>query len=243
MDSQSLGNVLAILRMMKNEDNGKSTSQIIREWAGSGASDQAVLKIASYICEEIDLARITVTSSQLSEEAKEGILSVLNRTSSAFSINGMHNSWGNFINDISSFTSSLVILLSALSIDSTQVPEDVKDIIKEIHDLMIEFDDPHIDPLLRDVAKRHLQTLSTLLQHIPIFGMEAAMTAYFEMIMKLRRVDSGTSEEAHKKAEPLWKKVMQWGPRLEALDKQINTGIRLIGHAKKVVGLLDYIPM
>ena len=96
--------------------------------------------------------------------------------------------------------------------------------------------------MVRDVAKKHLATLSTLLRHIPIFGLEASLLAYFELITKLRRADSQTTPEAKAALDPLMEKVKTWGGRLSTIDEIVNKGANLIERAKGMAPLLQYLP-
>ena len=97
--------------------------------------------------------------------------------------------------------------------------------------------------MVRDVAKRHLVILSTLLRHVPVFGLEGALATYFELVLKIRRTDAHTTPTAQAKLDPLFNKVKTWGERLGVLDKAWNSGSRLLEHAGKAQDLLQYIPI
>jgi len=243
MDSQSLTNVLAILRLLGAGNNNISTADMVRQWAGNDPSEEAVLKVASYVLEQVEMARSVIEASGLVAEAKTGVMETLNQLRGAFSIVGIHTAFGSFMKNIPSSISNLVILLSAAGLPaSISVPEEASSLIAEIADVMALFDDPAIDPPVRDVAKRHLQILSTLLQHIPIFGLEPALTTYFELMMKVRRADTGSSDDAHKQTAGLWDRMKEWGGRIDTIDKIVNSGARLLSHGDKITGLLKYLP-
>jgi len=241
MDAQSLTNVLGILRLM-NARNTK-TLDVIKGWCGGGAQQEVHLRVACYVQEQIRLAQEVIASSQLTDEAKAGVSGTLTGMSNAFSLENLNSPFTNHVGNVTGSISNFVILLSASGIsESTALPEDLSNLIREIADTMTLFDDATIDPAVRDVAKRHLQILSTLLQHIPIFGLEAALTSYFELMMKVRRTDSGSSEASHAKTAPIWDKMKAWGSRLDSIDKLINGAVKLGDKAQKAAGLLDYIP-
>jgi hypothetical protein len=242
MDAQSLRNVLGILRLVKDQKN-TSTLEIIKQWAGKGASEDILLKVAGYAIEQVRLAQQVIGSSQLTEEAKAGVNGTLVGMTNAFTLGNLPSPFNQHVQNVPASISNFVILLSASGLSETEeVPADITELINEIAETITLFDDPAIDPAVRDVAKRHLQILSTLLQHIPIFGLEAALTSYFELMMKVRRTDSGSNAASHTKTEPIWSKMKTWGSRLDAADKIINSAVKLGEKAEKAIGLLDYIP-
>jgi len=139
---------------------------------------------------------------------------------------------------------NFAILLEAAGVRSNHaVPVEALNLAKDVEELTAAFDDAALDPVVRDIAKRHLTVLATLLRHMPIFGMEAALATYFELVVRLRRASTNTSEESQKAAKPLMERLQNLREAFEAVDKVWNIGVRWIGAAKGVGGLLlTYIP-
>lgn len=243
MDHQSLRNVLGILRLTK-DSSSRSAVDLIREWTGgAGKEETSVLRVAAYIQEQVSNARTVISASQLSEEAKLGVQITLDGLQNAFSLNYITTSPANHLGNVAASISNLVILLDFVQGPSRQAPpKEAEELVDEVAELLDLFDDVELDPVVRDTAKRHLAILSTLLQHIPIFGVEAALVTYFELMMKVRRADVGTSDASRAKLNPLWEKMQTWGERLGTIDKLWNTGARLLGHAKNAQELLSYLP-
>lgn len=210
---------------------------------GKPVDDVALLKSAAYICEQCALASVVIDNSQLSKEAKSGITVNINGLARAFSLAHINSATSASVKDVNGAITNLVILLSALGLEADRPnPPEANDLVADIADMMAAFENFEIDPAVRDVAKRHLQTLSTLLQNVPIFGLEAALSAYFEMVTRLRRADIDTSEKSHAKVVDLFDKIKSWGDKLSTLDKTWNAGAKLLGHADKAQGLLEYLP-
>jgi hypothetical protein len=232
---------LGILRLLKAGQDGVSALTAVRAWAGV-SDNAAIMKVAAYVIEQADLARTVIANSALAEEAKVGVLTTIDGVSNAFSLGEVNTSWKNHIRDVSAAIANLVILLSALGINTNpETPAEAIDLIKEIETMMASFDDTTLDPAVRDIGKRHMAVLATLLRHIPIFGLEAALTTYFELVMKLRRADIGTTEASHTKLQSLFAGMKNWGDRLGSLDRLWNSGAKLIEHAESS-GLLTYLP-
>ncbi len=229
MDHQSLTNVLEIFRAFKNHNKGHSAANLVKTWCKNSPSEAEILRVSCYILEEIYKAKSVISSSNLTDEAKEGLLGHLSRLEKAFSLEGINNPTSNYISDYKGAISHFVILLSASGLNTERtVPDEASTLITEIEQMIDAFSDPAIDPLVRDTARRHLQILATMLRHIPIFGLEAALTSYFELMMKIRRVETGASKETKSKVNGFWTSMEKWAGRLSSIDKIWNAGARAI---------------
>ena len=246
MDSQSLANVLEILRRLKEEKSSVTTLQIIIKWSKSpGQIDPGtVLRMAAHIQEQVRAAQTVIGTSSLPEEAKAGVRLTLNALASSFSLSGLNNPVKTGLANLEGPISNFVLLLGMAGVnDRNEVPPEAEELAKEVEEMIKQFDDEAIDPVIRDIAKRHLATLSTLLRNIPIFGLEAALATYFEMIILLRRAATNTSKESKAATKPLMERIEGWRKSLEAIDEVWNIGARWIGAAKGVGALLlSYIP-
>ena len=245
VDYRSLSNVLAILRLIKTHGEAESGIALIRKWAAGTnvvVSETAIIRTAGYIIEQVEEAKTVIHQSQLADEAKHGVQESLDGLASAFSLAGMHSASNSHIRNLSGAIANFVILLSASGVETQpQPPEEAIDLAKEVEDLMPEFDSPDLDPVVRELAKRHLQILATMLRHVPVFGLEAALATYFELVLKVRRADANTGEKQKKAVEPLMDKINGWQQKLAALDKAWNQGARWLTRGKSGLALLGFI--
>jgi hypothetical protein len=243
LDDQSIRNSLAILRKLAGYTPDITAANFLRQLAGEAATERTVFRVAAYLQDQFAQARIVIQNSQLVEEAKAGVLQAINGLETAFSLKHLNSSMTSLLPAVPTYISSLVILLSAAGIDTKQqTPKDASNLADEINQFQKAFDDSSLDPVVRDVAKKHMEALATLLRHVPIFGLEAALTSYFELVMRLRRVDAQSTPEAKKALEPLMGEVKVWGERLGAIDDAINKGATLLERVKSAGHLLQYVP-
>ena len=77
MDDQSLKNVLGVLRLLKAGQLGHSTLSQLQNWVGGTGSEVQILKVASYVIEQASLAKTVIVNSQLSVEAKDGVVGTI----------------------------------------------------------------------------------------------------------------------------------------------------------------------
>lgn len=259
MDDQSLRNVLVIYRKIVELNAPNFTPctahQFIMHLADGydprrtrdaqelllGAS--AVARIAAYIIDQCQAAKNVIENSALDEEAKSGVIVGLNDLARAFSIENL-NGQINVVHQAPGYISNLVILLSAAGIPTrAEIPKEAIDLAQEIDEFTKSFNDPQLDPVVREIALKHMAVLSTLIRHIPVFGLEAAITAYFELMMKLRRADSKSSEASKGALDRVIDTVKGWGERMEKVDKAMNAGANLLSRAEGLTPLLSYLPI
>jgi len=240
MDNQSLVNVLGLLRRMQNLSNTVSSAEMIKSW-GIGTPDEAtILKVAAYVMEQSQLAKATILNSKLSEEAKDGIMVTLDGLEQAFTLAKIQTSPKGHVGNITSGIALLAVLLSSQNVEEQRAsPPEIDELLAEINELQGALTDEDLDPLVRETAQRHLNVLSTLLRQIPILGLEAALTAYFALLMKIRRSDIDTSPKSRDKLKPIWATIEGWGAKLASIDKVWNVGARL-AHVKRAQQLLTY---
>lgn len=140
--------------------------------------------------------------------------------------------------------SSFAILASVYQTDKkTSENSDLKALIDEIDFVITLFDDPEIDDLVKDVAIRHLHVLKALLNNVDAFGIDAAMAAYAELVVRLRREDQSSKSTSQKKISGIWSSINKFIERLTSIDKAVNTGENLLTHghqaAQHVLGFLS----
>lgn len=243
VDQQPLVNVLGILRLLRAGE-GRPTLDLIANWTDRPVVGQSeLLRIAAYVFDQVEAASTVIESSQLGDEAKMGIRRSLDGLRNAFALPHLSGPAVNQIGDIGGAIANFVILLSAMHIETDpQSAQEAEDLAKEVDALRDAFNDEGLDPLVRSTAKKHLEILATLLRHIPVFGLEAALVTYFELITKLRRADIHTSEKSKSKLNPLFDRINEWGKRLKAMDDTWNSGARWVSRAGKAGGeLLTYL--
>jgi len=247
LDSQSLLNALGILRLMKAGSKvGPSDTALalIRRLSGTSNFSTANLRVAAYLCDQVTSAKLVIDNSQLSEEAKEGVSLVLDGMIEAFSLQNLTSAYSNYVRNIPGAISNFVILISAAGLrERNELPEEVSDLITSIEATVSAIEDDKLDPIVRDISKRHLDILKALLKNVPILGLEPALTAYFELMSSVRRAEVDTSPEAKEKFEPIWKAMAKWGERLGSADRLWNAGAKLVEHADKAHGMLSYLPL
>jgi hypothetical protein len=210
--------------------------------AGS-VNPTSMLRVSAYLIEQIYLAKVVIAESGLAEEAKAGVNSALKALELAFSLGNITNPMAALYVNAPTYISSFVILLSASGISTEEVKiKEADDLAADIRNLIKEFEDVTLDPVVRDIARKHLSVLETLLRQIKIFGLEPALSIYWDLMLKLRRADVGSSAASKAALNPLFETIKKWGERMGAIDKAVNSGANLLERVGGAKNLLEYIP-
>lgn len=243
MDDQSLQNVLALMRRIRGAGTNSSPINIITDLAGADVTPRQLHRIAANIQDQIEQSRAVIDNSNLVPEAKSGVIGALNKLESLFSLSNLGNTFGGNTNLMEGYISNFVILLSAAGVPlKVQQPEQADALAAEIDKLAGGIDGFDLEPDVKLILKRHLVILSTLLRHIPIFGLEGAMTSYFELVTKLRRAESRSGPDAAPANAAVMEKVVSWSGKIAAIDKIVNSGANIIHKIQGTASFLQYIP-
>ena len=245
MSDNYITNVLNILRLIRETNiHGHAALAYLKKWSGTDESETVILRLEAYVQEQCDGACDIVRQSSLTAEAKTGLLQTVTALKKAFSLENIHNAVSAQLPQLDSSISSFAILASVFSQDvgSASVSE-LQELINEVDNVFNQFADSEIDPIVRDTARRHLHVLLTLLRNVDVLGLDAAMVAYAELVVRLRRVDTMASETARAKTSKIWPTITKWTERFTTIDEAINKGGSLLDHAHGIgQALLSYLP-
>ncbi|KZC82897.1 hypothetical protein AYR46_03050 [Sphingobium yanoikuyae] len=243
MDAQHLMNVLGMLRVLREIQNKQTATTVIKQWAGKDISDAAVLRVAAHISEEVMLAAATLEAAHLSDEVKAGIVPKVRRFADAFAINALATDLKQFCPDIPGMITTIAVVVEASGISPTpDPPSEVHDLIKDVLDLVGKLDGD-LDPIVLFAIRQHAQILVAMLQNLKIFGVEIALSSYYELIRKVQRADEQASSTDRKKAKPLIERMTAWGAALKTIHEIWDNGTKVFGQAEKVITpLLTHLP-
>lgn len=235
MDAQHLMNVLGMLRVLRDMKNMQNAVVVIKQWAGKDISDAAVLRIAAHISEEVSLAADTLEAAHLSDEVKSGIVPKVRRFADGFAIGALNNDFKHCCPDIPGMITTIAVVVEASGISPTpDPPHEVQDLISEIQDLVGKLDGD-LDPVVKSAIRQHAQILVAMLQNLKIFGVEIALSSYYELIRKVQRADEQSSEPDQAKAKPLLERIKGWASALNTIHEIWDNGTKVIGQAEKVI--------
>ena len=212
-----ISNVLNILRLIKAapELQGKAPLAYFTVWAGGELEPSTALRLCAYVQDQCDGALSLIDQSGLAQEAKAGLSQTVKSLQVAFSISGMNSAVTQQFPQLDAAISSFAILESVSNLSGGPPDKtELEQLIRDVEEVSASFDDSDIDPVVRDTAKKHLHVLLALLRNADALGVDAAMVAYAELVIRLKRVDASASEVARSKVANIWPKVERWGGRI-----------------------------
>ena len=246
MSDNFISNVLNILRLLKAspELNGHSMLEYIEKWAGAPIQESATLRVSAYLQDQCDGAITLIRQSSLPEEAIAGLLQTVTSLRNALAIRNITSAPTQHLPQLDAAISSFAILEGVSNLTAPPADKsDLEKLIKEIEQVVGLFDDSSIDPLVQTTAKKHLHILLATLRNVDALGVDSAMAAYFELVIRLKRVDVSASETSRSRVAKVWPTLEKWGGRLAIIDKVLNSGQGLLDQAKGIgQALLNYFP-
>ena len=240
MPENYLLNVLNNLRLLKASGRmPNQTYETLIGWVGGENLRSAALKMAAYIHEQCEGARIVLDQSNLTEEAKEGLTQTVVQLATAFSIPNLTSAPNSFLPQIEAAISQFAIIVSLTGKDLRISDNDeLKHLLQEVEAVREQFNQTGVEPLVADIANKHLHVLATMLRNVDALGLDSALACYYEMIIRLKRMDDCASQESKAKTSGLWETIKSWQERFTSIDQAVNTGSSLLQHGEGLIKLI-----
>lgn len=243
MTANAIGNVLGILRLLRAGEYGASVSSHVTNWCGGSEDDPiSSAKVAAYVLENVASAEAQIEMSRLNIEAKQGLLQTTAALKHAFTYANLNSSVQSYFPTLDTSISGFAILVSASGLEEGLPDEEaIASLIADIDSTLLTLDEVDVHPLVREVAKRHIAVLVTMLKNAQALGVDAAMAAYFELVIHLRRADQTKPDDANGVDPSFWEKLKEWGGRLNTISELADKGGSLLAYGDKVLPLLKHI--
>ncbi|MES2001866.1 MAG: hypothetical protein V4444_06105 [Pseudomonadota bacterium] len=229
MGTRSIIGVLGVLRKLKRTEGlnlAHSTLQYLQNWS-EDSSPSVVLRMSIAIIEQIEDARNILAASDLTDEAKEGLLATLDGLSAAFSLGGMNTQLQNYLPALDSAITNFAIVSS---LAGSEFPEEAN---REIDALVVEIkalrDSAEVANLgrpLADTVTRLLNALLALLHNAAAVGVDAALAAYLDLVVQLRRTQPPKKAGDDAKSG-IWATITSWSDRLVKISNLVDAGSKL----------------
>lgn len=246
MSTNPLASFLSLLRLIRESNPSKPPQVMFQAWAGGAdIPTSTVVKIAAYAIEQAEAASTYISGTQLSDEAKQGLLQTTSSVISAFQLQhlGGHGV-ATFLPALDAGISQFAILISAAGLDREPAPlEEIADLVAAIDRFSGSLNDVGLDELVRETARKHLAVLKALLQHVDALGVDAAMAAYYELVLRLRSADNNSSASSKERMAKIWPEVERWAGRLAIIEQAYTQGGHLLGElGRPAQQLLTHMP-
>lgn len=189
------------------------------------------VKLAAYAIEQAEATEAYVKATQLSEEAKQGLLQTTASLRNAFDLPHLNNTpVTSHLPALDTAISQYAILVSAAGLDISAPPTaEVVDLVKELDLFAASLAGAELDPLVLETATKHVAVLKALLQNVDALGVEAALAAYSELVFRLRSADLTGSAKSKQAMAKVWPEVERWAGRLAIIDQAYTQGGHLLG--------------
>ncbi|HLZ75454.1 hypothetical protein [Phenylobacterium sp.] len=215
-------NVLNILRLLKPEPN-HTGFQHLHRWVGEPFSEALAARMCAYVLENAEGAEAVIRGSGVPAESAEGLCQTTGGLRTAFSPAGINGSIGG---PLPTLVSSIALFATFAGSQArpSDPPKEALDLVVEVEAMIAKLGAARLDPLVHEIAIRHLRVLVILLKNVQAFGVDSATVAYSELIVRLRRAVHASGPDTEKKMRGVWPTLKTWWSRLEALDNEFRSG-------------------
>lgn len=232
MSDQPVSNFLNLLRLLKRTGHMEHALHVnIARWTGQ-ERQSAVLRIAAYMSDLCDDTLVQLRGSQITDEAKAGLLQTVESVKNMASVPNLASAPIQFLPQIDGSIAQFAILVSMAGLDEPNpASSEIGELMTEIDAIEETISQSGFDPAVSEVAKRHLHVLKTLLQNVDALGIDAALAAYDELVIRLRRAEAKADPDTREKMKKVWPTIEKWSGRLAVIHAALSHGSGLISGA------------
>ena len=227
--SSAIGRVLGILRLLR-PNIGTTAYEHVKIWLGGDSSPAKIAKICSWVIEETDAADSEINALKIDQETKDGLLHINDQLRSAFTITNINNGTQNYFPALPQTIGNLVTFLRLSGLERPHQPELAENLLVEIEEVLNWDGFAALDPRIAEVARRHLRLLTITLNHLDAFGVDAALVAYTELIVRMQRAAQDAAPAEREKAQNVLDRMSGWAKALKTLNEAYEAGTKLLGN-------------
>lgn len=243
MSTSSLSLVLGILRKLKSTEGlgpANHATQFVHEWSGD-ADPVATLKVAAGITEACSNALITINESALTEEAKAGLRQTVTSLQQMFSLQRINQPIQKTMPDLDPAITNFAILVSMTDTNlSDQANSEISDFIKEIEALKNTIDKSELDPVLKEIVKRHLSVLISALNNVETIGLEIAIGSYADLLARLANEIKVRNDDQSEAGKNIWDQIKKWSERIQSIQDLIDSGSKALPYLENLPKLTGF---
>jgi len=242
--SPAILQILNLLRAIRddarNSGTGRSGAHAFQTTYGLDPTSPNFLKALAAAQQSFISATILIEEDErVDGEGKAGIIQQIAQLQQMFSTNGINTNWASFIPNIDVAISQFSLISGFYS--------DVKDpysragagfdeLVAEVDAIIGLASASEIDEASRRAIVENLNAFRHFVANIQVFGFDAAYSAYFDLLLNLRR--QRTSPSKSENLATIWGEVERWAGRLAILEGMVTNSQELIATAESLVKLL-----
>jgi hypothetical protein len=212
--------VLGLLRLIKTTEPWDQTAfAYARAWTKEQSEYSTIARIFAFVQDEAAAADVEVRTLGLPDEEIEGAAKVINDVREAFDITNANKGIAGFLPQLDVAITLLAVLVRSQALAAPERPPAARALLAEVNRTLASLPNLDLDPSVAETARVHLAVLMVQLDNFEAFGVDMAMVAYANAVVRLKRaIRAGRTGEAAATRD-LFRTVLGWGRQLRRIDE------------------------
>jgi hypothetical protein len=212
--------VLGLLRLIKaTKPWDQSAFAYVRAWTKEQSAYGTMARIFAFVQDEAAAADLEIRALGLPPEEIEGASEVINDLREAFDISNANKGIQAYLPQIDVAITLLAVLVRAQGLAAPERPPAAKALLAEINRTLASLDRADLDPRITETARVHLAVLMVQLDNFEAFGVDVALVAYANLVVRLKRAIRAARSGDPSDARTLFATVLGWGRLLRRIDE------------------------
>ncbi len=231
------------MRAFVTENGGATPRTFLCRLAATDAlANEQAVKVLGILLHEIAGAADYLATTDLSADMKNGLNATLVALANTFSPEQLNSNLMNFLPSVEVSIGAFAMIQQFAGLpDQPTSSTELDALLADMATTRASIESSDFAEIIKSTAIKHMSILETMLRNIDIVGVDAALSAYYDLIIRLRRETTGSPDPGGHIAR-IWGEVEKWAGRLEILEQIYTHGQTLIEGAEKVIHVLPHLP-
>jgi hypothetical protein len=245
MNASAINHLLQVARMVrdaaKKTGNGATAVTALQAERGLLSDTPEFFKTISEIQKQLDDAkRLIESDGRMDSEGRDGLIQQIMQMKQMFSPPGLNNNTTSYVPNADVLVSQFAIISGFYS-DSPApyagTEAGIGELIAEIDQLEGVISSSDQPPEVVGLINSQLDALKFFIRNVDLLGFDAAYSAYFDLVIRLRRVEKNVPATGAILAE-VWPSVERWAGRLAIIEGLVSNSEKLIAAAENLHKLI-----
>ncbi|WP_284878260.1 hypothetical protein [Brevundimonas sp. MEB006b] len=244
MSATAITHVLQIARLIRDGSKqfpGAAVTTFLQELRGVASDSPEFFRVAGEAQRQLSEAKFIIEAdSRMDSEGRDGLIQQITMMKTMFSPSGLVSQAAQYVPNPDVLVSQFAIIsgfYSSVPNPYAQAGAELTDLIAEIDQLDGVVSSSEQPPEVVELIRDQLRALRFFLSNVEMLGFDAAYSAYFDLVIRLRRQQRGDANVAAF-VVTLWPSVERWAGRLAIIEGLVSNSEKLIETAEHLHKLI-----
>lgn len=244
MTDTAISHVLQIARLVRDGAKtfqGSGAATFLSEIKGIRQDSPEFYRVVGEIQRQLSDAQTVIENDErMDAEGRNGLIQQIASLKNMFSISGISQNSGNYVQNPDVLVSQFAIIAGFYTSNQSGLASagsEINELLGEIDKLYGDLSESEEAEEAKAIALDQLKAFRFFLSNVDLLGIDAAYSAYFDLLVRLKRA-SKKEEKSAQFVTKIWPEVERWAGRLAIIEGILSNSEKLLEYGQDIQRLL-----